>query len=63
MPTTLDGFMTKIGASITNKKSIEAANERLKVASDNLATGESELRKAEQAERDAHYCFSCWSFN
>ena len=34
-------------------KSIEAANERLKVASDNLAAGESELRKAEQAERDA----------
>ena len=34
-------------------KSIEAANERLKIASDTLAVGESELRKAEQAERDA----------
>jgi chromosome segregation protein len=34
-------------------KSIEAANERLKIASDTLAVGESELRKAEQEERDA----------
>ena len=34
-------------------KSIEESNDRLKSASDNLAIGESELRKAEQGERDA----------
>ena len=34
-------------------KLIEESNDRLKSASDNLAIGESELRKAEQGERDA----------